>query len=243
MTGLVPPAACGVDEAPHSPSWPGSDPAIHANATGPVSAWIPGSKGDLRSPSMQEDAKAKPWLWPGMTVEVPQNLLPGHRGAAPSVMHDGGGSGAPFDRDIEFGRATSPSWPGLSPYIDANTTTAAFAWIPASTGDLRSPSMQEDAKASPWLWPGMTVEVPQNLLPGHRGAAPSVMHDGGGSGAPFARDIEFRRATPPSWPGLTRPSTRTPRPPRSRRYPPPQATFGRRHCKRTPRQSLGFGRA
>jgi hypothetical protein len=47
---------------------------------------------------------------------------------------------------------------GLEPAIHANTDPVAFAWIPASKGDLRSPSLQEDAKASPWLWPGMTGE-------------------------------------------------------------------------------------
>jgi hypothetical protein len=46
-------------------------PAIPTISTRVTFAWMPGSKGDLRSPSMQEDAKARPWLWPGMTVVVP----------------------------------------------------------------------------------------------------------------------------------------------------------------------------
>jgi hypothetical protein len=36
----------------------GLDPAIHANSAVLVFAWMPASKGDLRSPSLQEDAKA-----------------------------------------------------------------------------------------------------------------------------------------------------------------------------------------
>jgi hypothetical protein len=49
----------------------GLDPAIHAISTLVIFAWMPGSTGDPRSPSMQEDAKARPWLWPGMTAMVP----------------------------------------------------------------------------------------------------------------------------------------------------------------------------
>jgi hypothetical protein len=45
------------------------------------------------------------------------------------------------------------------PAIPAISTRVTFAWMPGSTGDLRSPSMQEDAKARPWLWPGMTVVI------------------------------------------------------------------------------------
>jgi hypothetical protein len=52
---------------------------------------------------------------------------------------------------------------GLEPAIHANTGQVAFAWIPATKGDLRSPSLQEDAKALPWLWAGMTVVVPAPL--------------------------------------------------------------------------------
>ena len=46
---------------------------------------------------------------------------------------------------------------GLDPAIHADTTWVALAWMPAAKGDLRSPSMQEDAKALPWLRAGMTA--------------------------------------------------------------------------------------
>ena len=43
---------------------PALEAGIHANATWPVFAWMAGI-GCLWQPSLQEDAKAKPWLWPG----------------------------------------------------------------------------------------------------------------------------------------------------------------------------------
>jgi hypothetical protein len=45
-------------------------PAIHAISTLVVFAWMPGSKGDLWSPSMQ-GRQGFALLWPGMTVVVP----------------------------------------------------------------------------------------------------------------------------------------------------------------------------
>jgi hypothetical protein len=45
---------------------------------------------------------------------------------------------------------------GPQPLHPRERPLAAFAWIPGTKGDLGSPSM-EDAKAKPWLWPGMTV--------------------------------------------------------------------------------------
>src|SRR4051812_46454794 len=73
----------------------------------------------------------------------------------PSVMAD---SPPPLRRGRRAGPPPAPSaMPGLEPATHANTGPVAFAWIPATKGDLRSPALQEDAKAPPCLWAGMTV--------------------------------------------------------------------------------------